>query len=95
MRSPQGKEQWLQGVYREVVEPERLVFTCAWEDEAGRAGHETLATVTFAEEGGKTRLTFHQAVFEPVAERDSHQEGWSECLDSLAEHVAGSRGKAG
>jgi uncharacterized protein YndB with AHSA1/START domain len=71
------------GVYREIVEPERLVFTHAWEDEEGKPGHQTLVTVTFAEQDGKTRLAFHQAVFESVADRDSHREGWTECLDRL------------
>ena len=27
MRSPEGKDYWMRGVYREVVAPERLVFT--------------------------------------------------------------------
>src|SRR5947209_1933543 len=53
MRSPEGTEYWKQGVYREVVEPERLVFTFAWEDAEGKPGHETLVTVSFAEQGMK------------------------------------------
>jgi uncharacterized protein YndB with AHSA1/START domain len=93
IRSPEGKDHWMRGVYREVVEPERLALTFAWEDEAGQPGHETLVTVTFADQDGKTRLTFRQAVFESVADRDAHQEGWSECLDRLAryltDHAAG------
>ena len=36
MRSPEGAEHWKQGVYREVVEPELLVFTFAWEDADGK-----------------------------------------------------------
>lgn len=88
IRSREGTAYWMRGVYREVVEPERLVFTFAWEDESGAPGHETLVTVTFAEAGDKTRLTFHQAVFETVADRDSHQEGWSECLDRLESYLA-------
>ena len=32
MRSPEGTEHWQRGVCREVIEPERLVFTFAWED---------------------------------------------------------------
>jgi uncharacterized protein YndB with AHSA1/START domain len=32
MRSPESSEHWQRGVCREVVEPERLVFTFAWED---------------------------------------------------------------
>ena len=37
MRSPEGTLHWLQCVYREVVEPERLAFTWAWEDDGRRA----------------------------------------------------------
>jgi uncharacterized protein YndB with AHSA1/START domain len=83
IRSAEGRDSWMSGVYREVVEPERLVFTFAWEKD-GERGHETLVTVTFAEQGGKTELTFHQAVFETVEDRDSHEDGWSQCLDRLA-----------
>ena len=48
MRSPDGADHWLQGVYREIVEPERLVLTWAWEDAEGKPGHETQVTVSFA-----------------------------------------------
>src|ERR1700745_3408407 len=33
MRSPEGAEHRLRGVYREIVPPERLVFTHCWVDE--------------------------------------------------------------
>lgn len=88
MRSPEGTEHTEQGIYREIVEPERLVFTHAWEDVGGKPGHETRVTVTFAEHGGKTTVGIHQAVFESVASRASHQEGWGECLDRLAGYLA-------
>lgn len=78
----------MQGVYREIVEPERLVFTHAWEDKDGKPKHETLVTITFAEHDGKTKLTFHQAIFESIESRDSHGEGWSESLDRLEEYLA-------
>ena len=86
-RAPDGTEYWKQGVYREVAEPERLVFTFAWEDAEGKPGHETVVTVTFAEHGAKTRLTLHQAVFETVAARDSHQAGWTSTMERLAEYL--------
>ena len=92
IRSPEGKEHWMQGVYREVVEPERLAMTFAWEHERGQPGHETLVTVTFADEGGKTRLTFRQAVFESAADRDSHRKGWSSFLDRLERYLAAGAG---
>ncbi len=87
MRSPQGTDHWVQGVYREIVDRERLVYTWAWEDAEGKPGHETLVTVTFAEHGGKTRLTLHQAVFESVTARDAHRGGWTSILDRLAEYL--------
>ena len=88
MRSPEGAHYWKQGVYREVVEPERLVFTFAWEDAEGEPGHQTLVTVTFTEQGGKTKLTLHQAVFETVEARNEHQRGWASCLERFAEYLA-------
>jgi len=88
MRWPEGTDHWLRGVYREIVEPERLVFTWAWEDAEGKPGHETVLTVSFAEHGAKTKLTLHQAVFESVTARDAHQSGWTGGLDRLAEYLA-------
>jgi uncharacterized protein YndB with AHSA1/START domain len=88
MRGPDGKAYPHQGVYRQIKAPERLVFTWAWEDEEGRPGHETLVTVTFTDEDGKTRLDFHQAVFATVSSRDGHEDGWMECFDRLAAYLA-------
>ena len=87
-RSPEGKDYVSQGMFRELVEPERLVFTYAWVDAEGKPGHETLVTVTFAEQSGKTVLTFHQGVFESITSRDEHEEGWSSAFELLAEYQA-------
>ncbi len=88
MRSPEGRDSWVQGVYREIVEPERLVMSGGWLDADGKPGYQTVTTVTFEEHDGKTRLTLHNGVFESVASRDSHRGGWSSSLDRLAEYVA-------
>ena len=88
MVSPDGVRHPLSGVYREIVEDELLVFTHAWENEEGKRGHETLVTVRFADEGGGTKVTFEQAIFETVESRDGHQGGWTECLEKLAEYLA-------
>jgi uncharacterized protein YndB with AHSA1/START domain len=89
MRDPDGGDHWQQGVYRELVPPERLVRTFVWTDADGNPTRpETLLTVTFEEVGGKTRLTLHQAVFESVTARDLHGDGWGQSLDRLAEHLA-------
>lgn len=83
LRSDEGAEHWVQGVFREIIVPEQLVFSWAWEDDDGKPGHETQVTVTFEDVGGKTLMTFRQAVFESVESRDSHVAGWNECLDRL------------
>ena len=89
MRSPEGNDHWSQSIYREVVEPERLVLTGNWTDSEGNpTSPETLLTVTFEEHDGKTKLTLHQAVFESVTARDAHRGGWTSSLDRLAEYLA-------
>ncbi len=88
MRSPAGADYWSRGVYREIVAPERLVLTYVTDDLGGNPGPETLVTVTFADLGGKTRLTLRQAVFESAAARNAHRGGWTACLERLAEYLS-------
>jgi uncharacterized protein YndB with AHSA1/START domain len=77
-----GNDLWLGGVYREVVPPERLVFTFAWEEE-GERGLETVVTITLAEQGGKTLMTFRQVPFQSAGELDGHRGGWTSTFDRL------------
>lgn len=86
-----GVEYWAQGVYREIVEPERLVFTFAWDAGDGTPGNETLVTVTFTEEDGKTTMDFRQAGLSSEEDRDSHHSGWSECFDDLTAYLSRAR----
>ena len=88
LRSPSGVEYWRQGVYHEVVAPERLVYTFVWSDAAGKPHYETLVTVTFAKRGDKTELTLHQSIFKSVAARDEHQGDWSKELQRFAAYLA-------
>ena len=88
MRSPEGREHWLRGAYREIVAPKRLVFTYAWEDEKGEPRHETVVTVSFEAQGDKTKLTLRQAIFETVTARDAHEGGWTSNFERLAEYLA-------
>lgn len=84
LRAPDGTDHWVGGIYKELTPPERIVFTHAWQDEAGRAEHETTVTITLKDlGGGKTQLTFHQAFFLSDASRDGHAMGWTESLDNL------------
>jgi uncharacterized protein YndB with AHSA1/START domain len=99
IRLPEGRDIWRIGVYREIVEPERIVYTDAFSDAEGNpvppahyrmsSGHpaETLVTVTFAKHGGKTKLTLRHSILEAVEERKETQQGWTEMLDRLAEEL--------
>ncbi|SFK82654.1 SRPBCC family protein [Methylocapsa palsarum] len=83
-----GRDLWQGGVYREIVKPERLVFTFAWDQDDGRPGPETEVTVLFEDhEGDRTRMTFRQAVFNTSANRDGHRFGWSSSFDRLDEYL--------
>src|ERR1700680_2582384 len=59
MRAPDGSIYPMKGEIRELVVPERLVFTNIAVDADGRHIIEGLTTVTFAEAGGKTTMTLH------------------------------------
>jgi len=88
MLGPDG-DHWSQGVYREVVPPERLVMVGSWADAQGNPTRpETTLTLLFEDLGGKTKLTLHNAVFESVTARDLHNGGWTSALDCLAEYLA-------
>ncbi len=87
MRPTEGADLWLGGVYREIVPPERLVFTHAWLGADGKPGDETVITVTFAERDGKTEMTFRQARFASVEARNGHAGGWGECFDKLQNYL--------
>jgi uncharacterized protein YndB with AHSA1/START domain len=88
-----GSELRHGGVFREVVPPERLVFTFAWEQE-GERGNENVVTITFSEQGGKTLMDFHQTPFWSTEERDGHQGGWGSAFDRLDDLLALANGSA-
>lgn len=93
MRGPDGMEYPNPGVYLEVVPNEKIVttdaFVEAWKPSA--KAFMTL-TVTFVDEGGKTRYTARAAHW-TKEDRDQHlamgfHEGWGICADQLAELAA-------
>lgn len=85
MRSPDGEEHDVSGVYREVVPNEKLVFTWAWKSTPER---QSLVTVLLKPDGDGTLLTLtHEQFFDETA-RDHHRQGWTGSLDKLERFVA-------
>lgn len=99
IHTPDGYQCWCKGEYREVKAPERLVYTMAIADAAGRllspeeAGmdpawpRETVVTVTLEEQDGKTLLTLHQTVSETLAKKTGAHPSWLIMLDRLADDL--------
>jgi uncharacterized protein YndB with AHSA1/START domain len=97
MRSPEGKDYWSTGIYREVIPEEKIVFSDSFADESGNvvpATHygmsadfplEMLVTVTFEKIGEKTKLTLSHVGIPAGADRDGANVGWNQSLDKLAE----------
>ena len=80
-----GREMPMEATYREVVEPERLVF--------GQAEGQ-IATVTFADLGdGRTEMTFHTTMRANEELRARAEGGLSSAFERLAEQLAPQTGR--
>ncbi|MDJ0782089.1 MAG: SRPBCC domain-containing protein [Desulfosarcinaceae bacterium] len=92
MREPGGEIIVHGGVYREIVPPEKLVFTWVLAGQAceGSAGFhaETVVTLTFAALEKGTRLTLTHEFLPTEISRTAHAAGWEGSLTRLLETVA-------
>jgi uncharacterized protein YndB with AHSA1/START domain len=94
MRSSEGNEVLWHGMVREIVAPERIVWTCRIDHADGTPiSSETTLTITLKDEQGKTHLTLHQGIFDSDENCAAHQSGWSDALDRMAEHFAATQSK--
>src|SRR5512145_3312807 len=95
MRSPEGKDYWGTGVYREIVPMERIIFTDSFADEKGNVVPATyygmsqdfpvemLVSVTFEEEAGRTKMTLKHIGHPAGRDGEGALQGWSESFDKL------------
>jgi uncharacterized protein YndB with AHSA1/START domain len=94
MRAPDGTVYPMSGAFREIVEPERLVFTSAALDQGGKPMFENLNIITFEEfESGKTLLTVKASVLWATPDAEKYlagmSMGWSLTIDRLSDFVTG------
>jgi uncharacterized protein YndB with AHSA1/START domain/predicted enzyme related to lactoylglutathione lyase len=71
------------GTYRELLPPERIVCTWAWEEDDPKLAQETLLTLEFRPRGAQTELVLTHEHFRDETQRDNHQNGWTQILDKL------------
>jgi uncharacterized protein YndB with AHSA1/START domain len=87
MRGPNGMDYPCGGVYREIVEPERLVFTNIALDDQGNPIIDGLTIVTFEDQSGKTKLTLKTRgtalVDYAAAYLNGMEAGWTQSLERL------------
>lgn len=93
MKAPDGAVYPMDGMFHEIVEPEKIVFTSAALDKNGRRLFEVLNTVTFLEENGKTKVHIHAVVSNVRDEGRPYLEGmnqgWTQSIDRLEELTTG------
>ena len=87
-RGPDGDEHGFRGEYREIVAPERIVWTFEYE---GFPGHISVETLTLSERDGVTTLTA-TSVYDTVEDRDGMlqsgmTEGATETWERLDEYL--------
>jgi uncharacterized protein YndB with AHSA1/START domain len=69
-----GERHDVSGVYREVEQTRKLVFSWAWRSTPER---ESLVSLLLEPDGDGTRLVFrHEQFFDETA-RDNHRRGWT------------------
>jgi uncharacterized protein YndB with AHSA1/START domain len=92
IRSPDGTDYSGVGKYREIAEPERIVFTNTVIDSEGNAVLDGLTDVEFAEQEGKTKLTLRTRAVALVPYAAAYlagmEAGWEQTLERLAEMLA-------
>jgi uncharacterized protein YndB with AHSA1/START domain len=93
-RGPEGEEHGFHGEFREILRPERIVWTFEYD---GMPGHISVETLTLEELDGKTKVTA-RSVHDTVEDRDGMLEsgmesGAAESYDRLDEYLEVLKGR--
>jgi len=87
MQPPAGDLFYLSGEFREVDPPGYLAYTFRWED-PDPDDQETVVTLSLGDQGESTELVLTQRAFATEGRRALHEQGWTESLDRLQEHMS-------
>ncbi len=87
LAGPERREIHWKGVYREVVEPERLVFTVTDEPDDDR--YELIVVLLVDLGDGRTEMRFEQLGLMSPEEYGRAGSGWSTFFDRIDERLTG------
>ncbi|SDR50102.1 Uncharacterized conserved protein YndB, AHSA1/START domain [Rhizobiales bacterium GAS113] len=99
MRSPDGHEIWGKFAYREIIAPERIVFTSSFADETGATVRapftaewplEVLNTLTLTEQGGTTAV---EMLGSPLNATQAERRSFGAARESVSQCLAGTFGQ--
>lgn len=92
MCDPEGTVFPMAGEFKEVVVPERLVFTSAALDDDDKPLFEVRISATFGEQNQKTKLTVQAEVTKVTPDAELYlqgmEAGWTQSLERLGESLA-------
>ena len=93
MKTANGTIYPMSGTYKELIEPEKIVFVSAALDPNGKPYFEIENTVLLEDINGKTQLTLSAIVFNAGPEADQFlkgmKQGWNESLNKMENHSSG------
>src|SRR5688572_6492678 len=99
IHNPHVHDCWCIGTFREIIEPEKIIYNIAISDKDGNPAQpsdmgmdpdwpaETTVTVIFEDIDGRTKLTLKQAVDTELAKRTGAYPSWLQMLDRLEEQL--------
>jgi uncharacterized protein YndB with AHSA1/START domain len=77
----------VEGVYRDVQPPERLVYTWRWDRTDIDGGRESLVAVEFRDRDGATEVVITHEGVDTEASWAFHERGWAASLDRLGQEL--------
>lgn len=86
--SGEGPEFVMTGEYKEITQPDTLVYTQSRENPDGSSGPDTTITIKLEEHDGITEIVFNHTGFPTKEFRDGAVHGWNEAFEKLEIHLA-------
>ncbi|MGD2110673.1 MAG: SRPBCC domain-containing protein [Phycisphaerae bacterium] len=84
-----GSKVEIFGEFKEVVPPQKLVYTWSFEPTREDPVTDSLVTVEFNERGDWTDLVLRHEALPSEKEKQEHTKGWNGCIENLDKHLAG------
>ena len=83
LTSPEGEDMTMRGVFRELDQDKKVVFTWKWEDDEIWKNHTSVVTVEFTDADGGTKVTLTHEQLPTQESRNNHEQGWNSALAKL------------